>query len=133
MAKKKPTATERLFSCMNLSRNVVDRGDMVHVNRMTQSEARHQRRNPKQHRLVVEGGEDPDPHADVEHGKDAVCGSEARLQVRQTSVKEPHDGPSRQRAGRSPSPPRSNSDHGKGSVAAIAGLAVDRSSSRRGG
>ena len=45
----------------------------------------------------------------------------------------PEDASATERAGRSPSPPRSNCDHGKGSVAAIAGLAVDRSSSRRGG
>ena len=57
-----------------LSRDVVDRRDVVGVDRVAQAEAVGEERRPEQDGVIVEGGQRPDPGAQVggrEHGVEA--------------------------------------------------------------
>ena len=50
-----------------LSRNVVDRRDMVGVDRVTEPQSIRQKRRPDEQRIVAEGDERPGPLAHVSH------------------------------------------------------------------
>ena len=63
--KKKPTPTGRWPCCISLRVDVVDRRDMIGVDRMPQTERIGEERRAEQHRVVAQGGEGPDPNNNI--------------------------------------------------------------------
>ena len=66
---KKETDADRPLAILHqFARHVIDGRDMIGIDRVPQTESIRQQCRPKQHRLVTEKGQSPDPNADIRDG-----------------------------------------------------------------
>ena len=70
--KKRPTATGRLPSCISFRVDVVDRGDVVGVHRVTEPEAVGEECGRQQDRVGLGGDQHEAPRPDVEDEQESV-------------------------------------------------------------
>ena len=70
--KKKPTADRPLALLHQLARDIVDRRDVVGVDRVTQTETVGEQRRAEQHRIVAQGDEGPEPDEDIRGDRERV-------------------------------------------------------------
>jgi hypothetical protein len=78
--KEKADRDRTLTVLHQFARDVVDRGDMVGVDRVAQTEAIGQQAGAEQQRMAVKSDERPDPGANIEDGENAINGDDASAQ-----------------------------------------------------
>ena len=79
--KEEADADRPLALLHQLARDVVDRRDMIGVDRVAQAEGIGEQRRAEQHRLVVQGDERPEPDENIAADQNGVDGDQPAAQI----------------------------------------------------
>ena len=85
--KEEANADRPLALLHELARDIIDRRDMIGVDRMPQAERIGEQRRAQQDRLIVQGDERPDPDENIAADQDGVDGDQTAAQIRAAFVR----------------------------------------------